>query len=124
MQDLIEILLLIGIPISAALFWSDSMRARERAITVCRLTCNNYGAQLLDQTVSLHRIRLHRDDRGRVRFHRSYRFDYSYDGTDRYRGNMVMLGAFSELIHIDPPQAPTTSTSSGEVWGHKSSGDT
>ncbi len=110
MRELIETLLLIGIPISLVLFWSDSMRARERAITVCRLTCENYGAQLLDQTVSVRRLRLRRDNRGRVRIHRTFSFDYSYNGADRLQGTMSMLGPYSDLIHIDPPQegaAPT-----------------
>ncbi len=107
MRDLIETILLFGTPLSAIFFWSDSMRARERAITVCRLTCKNYGAQLLDQTVSLRRIRLRRDSSGRIRFYRTYSFDYSYNGTDRFQGKMTMLGPYSDLIHIDPPQDPT-----------------
>ncbi len=103
MRELIETLLLVAVPLSVILFWFDSMRARERAVTVCRLTCKNYGAQLLDQTVSLHRLRLRRDSLGRVRFHRIYSFDYSYSGTDRYQGSVSMLGPYSDLIHIDPP---------------------
>ena len=94
--------LFIGIPLAVILFWSSSMRARERAITVCRLTCKSYGAQLLDQTVSLQRIRLRRDSQGVVRFYRTYGFDYSYNGIERNNGTLTMLGAYSDLIYIDP----------------------
>ncbi|MBT3198097.1 MAG: DUF3301 domain-containing protein [Gammaproteobacteria bacterium] len=106
MRELIDNLLLAGIPIAAVLFWFSSMRARERAVTVCRLTCKSYGAQLLDQTVSLYRIRLRRNSRGRLQFYRSYRFDYSYDGLQRMQGSLSMLGPYSDLIHLDPPDHP------------------
>ncbi len=104
MRELIETLLMIGTPVGIALFWYDSMKARERAITVCNLTCKNFGAQLLDQTVSLQKIGLRRNPRGRLQFHRSYRFDYSYHGDERHQGSVAMLGPYSELVHIDPPE--------------------
>lgn len=104
MRELIETLLMIGTPVLLTLFWYDSMKARERAITVCSLTCKNFGAQFLDQTVSLQKIGLRRNPRGRLQFRRSYRFDYSYHDTERYQGSIVMIGPYSELVHIDPPE--------------------
>ena len=102
MRELIETVLLFGAPIATIFFWFSSMQARERAITISKLTCENYGAQLLDQTVALKKIRLRRDKRGRIQFHRTYNFDYSYDGYDRQQGSVTMLGPLSELIQLDP----------------------
>lgn len=102
MRELLENLLLIGAPTLLLLFWYSSMRARERAITVCRLTCKNYGAQLLDQTVSLSRIRPSRDRQGRFQFERHYRFEYSYDGVERIYGEVTMHGPLSDLVELQP----------------------
>lgn len=102
MRELIENIALIGVPAIIVAFWFSSMRARERAITVCRLTCKNYGAQLLDQTVSLKKIGIGRDPRGRMQFERRYSFDYSYNGEDRIQGFISMKGPYSDLVKLDP----------------------
>ncbi len=102
MRELIENLLLVGTPALAVLFWFSSMRARERAITISRLTCENYGAQLLDQTVSLKRIGVERNSQGRLQFKRLYSFEYSYDGEDRIAGQVTMHGPYSKLIELQP----------------------
>ncbi|MBT3471988.1 MAG: DUF3301 domain-containing protein [Gammaproteobacteria bacterium] len=102
MRELIETIILIGLPAVTVLFWFSSMRARERAITVCRLTCKNYDAQLLDQTVSLKRIRPGRDPRGRMQLERLYCFDYSYDGIERMQGSITMKGPYSDLVNLEP----------------------
>ena len=85
------------------------MQARGRAVTVCRRTCENYGAQLLDQTVSLHRIGFSRSASGRLQFDRSYHFDYSYDGIDRLQGEVIMHGIHAELITLSPRPEPVES---------------
>ncbi len=102
MRELIETILMLSIPAAIVLFWHSSMRARERAITLCRLTCENYQAQLLDQTVSLKKIGLSRNRQGRLQFERCYSFDYSYDGIARLRGEVAMHGLRSDLIELEP----------------------
>lgn len=102
MRELIENLLLVSIPALCVLFWFSSMRARERAITISRLTCKNYGAQLLDQTVSLKKIQIERNSRGRLQFKRLYRFEYSYDGHERISGHVSMHGPYSDLVKLHP----------------------
>lgn len=102
MRELIENLFLVGIPALIVLFWFSSMRARERAITISRLTCKNYGAQLLDQTVSLKKIRIERNSRGRMQFKRLYSFEYSYDGEGRILGQVTMRGPYSDLVTLQP----------------------
>ncbi len=114
MTTLLENLLLIGLPLLLALFWHSSMRARERATTLARLTCDNYGAQLLDQTVALCHLGLSRNGAGHLQFKRNYRFDYSYDGEMRLQGEVVLHGLRSDLITLVPPGTVNPSDESSD----------
>jgi len=81
-------LLLIALAIWA---WMDALRARELAIRHGRELCRDAGVQLLDQTVSLKRLRIARRD-GLPAFVRRYGFEVSLDGSDRHRGHLDMNG--------------------------------
>jgi hypothetical protein len=81
-------------------FWVDTLRARERAIELCRALCEQRGLQLLDQTVALDRLTAARDRAGRVRLRRRYRFEFTRDGAVRDRGTIVMLGVVMESLDI------------------------
>jgi hypothetical protein len=85
-----------------AWFWSDSLRARERAIALCRDACNRRALQLLDETVALERLALQRDRDGRVRIRRRYRFEFTRDGAVRDTGTVVMLG--DRVVMLDLPE--------------------
>lgn len=71
--------------------WMDALSARELASHYSRRLCKEAGLQLLDQTVSLHRIGFTRVD-GRLALRRQYGFEVSFDGTDRHRGSINMQG--------------------------------
>lgn len=90
-------LLLLAIALAVWL-WMDALGARERAIRFGRQLCREAGVQLLDQTVSLTRIRIARVD-GWPTIVRRYGFDISLDGSDRHRGHLDLeghaLGAWS-----------------------------
>lgn len=86
----------------AALFWVDSLRARERALEAGRHACRRYGLQFLDETVSIARIRLRRDDEGRARIARTYTFEFTETGNTRRQGAIMMLGQQLSDIQMDP----------------------
>src|SRR5438034_1017645 len=72
--------------IVGALLWIDSLRARERAVEAGRSACARYDLQFLDETVSFARLRLARDEEGRLRIVRTYTFERSEErrvGKDR-----------------------------------------
>jgi hypothetical protein len=71
--------------------WMDALRAREQAIRHGHALCREAGVQLLDQTVSLKRLRLARRD-GLPTFVRRYGFEVSLDGSDRHRGHLDLAG--------------------------------
>ncbi|MDR2012478.1 MAG: DUF3301 domain-containing protein, partial [Rhodanobacter sp.] len=75
-------LLLLSI-VAAIWAWMDALAARERAIHHGRELCREAGVQLLDQTVSLSRLRIVRRD-GLPALLRRYSLDVSLDGSDRH----------------------------------------
>ena len=104
---------LIGILVLGALgwFWQNSLRASEAACVACRRLCDAYGYQFLDDTIALQRLRLSRSHRGHATFARQYGFEFSLNGTDRYRGTVALLGTTVQTVHLPPeiregPQAP------------------
>jgi len=98
MWETIAILLIAA----AALLWADSLRARERAVNAGRAACERYELQFLDDTVSFARMRLARDDDGRLRVARTYTFEFSDTGNNRRDGAIVMLGGKLQDLHFEP----------------------
>lgn len=88
--------------VAGALFWTDSLRARERALAAGRRACERYGVQLLDETVAFASLRLARDEDGRVRLKRTYRFEFSDTGDNRRHGAIVMLGPELADLQLEP----------------------
>jgi hypothetical protein len=88
--------------IAAVLFWVDSLRARERALSAGRNACERQALQFLDETVSFTRIRLARDDDGQVKISRTYTFEFSDTGNNRRHGAIVMLGGEVADLHMEP----------------------
>ena len=98
MWELAAILAIAG----GVLLWTDSLRARERAVRAGRSACERYDLQFLDDTVSFARIRLARNDEGELRIARTYTFEFSDTGNNRRQGAIVMLGAELQDLHLEP----------------------
>lgn len=95
------ILMIVG-AIGFAL-WNNARAAAERAEMLGREACRAANVQWLDQTVHASGIRLRRGHNGRLGFERSFRFDYSRDGSDRHVGRLVLRGG--ELVSFSGPIA-------------------
>ncbi|HUK04306.1 MAG TPA: DUF3301 domain-containing protein [Burkholderiales bacterium] len=83
-------------------FWIDTLRVREHALAAGRRACERYGVQLLDETVQFSRLRLARDEEGRLRLRRTYTFEFSETGDNRRHGAIVMLGAELQDLQLEP----------------------
>jgi hypothetical protein len=92
----------LALVLAALYLWMDSLRARERAVAAGREACKRYGVQLLDETVAFARLRLARDEAGRLRLRRTYVFEFSETGNNRRHGAIVMLGAQLEDLRLEP----------------------
>jgi hypothetical protein len=94
-------LLLLAAAMGAfAVFWHDTLGARDLANDAARETCASTGAALLDGTVAFDRLRLVRGDGGRIAFERTYLFDYSTDGVTRRQGFVVVCDRRVESIGL------------------------
>ena len=98
MGEAIAILLIAA----AALLWTDSLRARERAVRAGRDACSRYSLQFLDDTVSFARMRVARDSEGRLKIARTYTFEFSDTGNNRRDGAIVMLGGEVQDLRLEP----------------------
>lgn len=87
-------------------FWSASRAAAERAVRLGGEACQAAGVQLIDQTVHATGLRLRRGEDGRLGFERSFRFEYSEDGTDRHIARLVLQG--ERLVSFSGPVASTS----------------
>ena len=98
------ILLMIA---GAAVFawWNAARAAAERAEVVGRNACNAANVQWLDQSVHAIASRPCRLGNGRLGMERTFRFDYSYDGSDRQSGMLVLRGG--ELVSFKGPARAT-----------------
>lgn len=100
MGDLLWLTIIIG---AVVLFWSAARRAAERAEQLGRDACRAAGVQWLDQTVHADGLRLRRGEDGWLGFERSFRFEYSENGSDRHIGRLVLHG--HRLVGFSGPTA-------------------
>ena len=83
-------------------FWVDSLRAREAALVAGRAACERYDLLLLDDTVAMTRLRLARNEEGRLRVVRAYGFEFSDTGNNRRRGSISLVGSRAEDVAFEP----------------------
>ena len=88
-------------------FWADSLRARELALRASALACQRINMQLLDETVALRRLSVARNAEGRAMWRRTYRFEYTLDGSQRLRGSVIIRGRSVESVAIQSPDGAT-----------------
>jgi hypothetical protein len=83
-----------------SLHFLGAIRVRELAVQAVARASKQDDFQLLDQTVHIRRFSLSRDDTGRWRVWRQYRFDYSFDGVERRQGSVIMLGKQLQAVVV------------------------
>ncbi len=102
MRFSLEYVLLIAVLGIAGVHWWRSLAVRELAVTKARAHCEALGLQFLDGGAALRGIWLKRDRRGRPCIWRSYEFEFSATGGERYRGRITTLADRVEAIHLPP----------------------
>jgi hypothetical protein len=104
-MQLADITLLLFIALLVWL-WFDSTRSHELAIKLTSSLCLKHDVQLLDETVALRRLGISWPREG-LRLKRTYRFDYTIEGTERRTGSLVLLGSRLATYHVDSPSQET-----------------
>jgi len=98
MGDLFFITLLLFL----GYFWSDSLKAREIAFRAAKTYCQQMDVQLLDEYVALNGLWPRKDVAGKTRAWRSYQFEFSSTGNERYSGKVIMLGKRVLSVQLEP----------------------
>ena len=95
---------LFGLLLLTELFWlwMDSLKAREACLRESRAACAAEGLLLLDDTVAVDSIRPARDDEGRLRLKRVYKFEYSDTGNNRRTGAVTLVGDRVVTFYLGP----------------------
>ncbi|MGB0722933.1 MAG: DUF3301 domain-containing protein [Gammaproteobacteria bacterium] len=83
----------------AVAWWRSSTIARERVLAAVGRIVREQNVQLLDQTVTLQRIRPLRRSDGRLGLRWTYRFDFSAEGYDRHSGWAVFQEG--RIVHVE-----------------------
>ncbi len=99
MSEGVVILILLGI---VTWLWHWSRAAYENTLNVSRAICKEINVQFLDDSVSLTRLSVTfvRQDHS---IRRKYCFEFSTNGTDRSRGEVMLLGDRIEWVRINHP---------------------
>ncbi|MCB1841612.1 MAG: DUF3301 domain-containing protein [Halioglobus sp.] len=100
MGELVVMALLGGI----GLYAYSAIGVRELALRAVRAASQRDDFQWLDQAVHIQRVSLSRDAKGHWRVWRQYRFEYSYDGVQRSRGFVIMLGRQLQTVVVADPE--------------------
>ncbi len=82
-------------------YWWHSKGVKEIALNATRRHCIKLDLQLLDDSIALRGLWLKRDSLGKPRFWRSYVFEFSSQGDDRYHGRITLLGKRIESIDLE-----------------------
>lgn len=82
--------------------WWQSQQVKEVAHQHTRKQCKELELQLLDDNINLRGLWLKRDNEGKLRIWRSYNFEFSSTGDERYNGKVVMLGRTVTNFELAP----------------------
>ncbi len=95
-------LILIVLLLLLYLYWSDAQQTREIALRATRAHCQKMQVQMLDDYVALNALWLKKDGNGKLLPWRSYLFEFSSTGMERYNGRIIMLGRRIQSIRMEP----------------------
>ena len=95
-------IVLIGFICLAYGYWVNAQKAKEIALGTAKDHCLAMEVQMLDDYVALNGIRLKIDKLRKMQIQRSFLFEFSSTGYERYQGTVLMLGRRVESIYMEP----------------------
>lgn len=75
---------------------------KQYALSEVKAYCDKMDVQLLDEGIVLRGFWLKRDSHGRLKIWRSYLFEFSSTGDERYQGRIILLGMVIQQIQLQP----------------------
>jgi len=83
------------------LYWLSAQKVKEIAWAATRRRCHDMELQMLDGYIAYSKIALKKDDRDQWHIARTYLFEFSSTGAERYNGSISMLGRRVQTIQLD-----------------------
>ncbi|MDQ7091226.1 MAG: DUF3301 domain-containing protein [Methylococcales bacterium] len=93
---------LIGLLLFGFYFFSNALKARETALNAAKRHCQKLELQMLDECVALTAFWIKRNKKGQFEGWRSYSFEFSSTGLERYQGKLTLLGSTIIAIELEP----------------------
>ncbi len=98
--ELTDLFFLVFLIALCSYFWS-AQRIKEFAFRATKAHCQQMDVQLLDESIYLRGLWLKRDEEGKFRLWRSFNFEFTSTGDERYKGLIVLLGRRIQNIELD-----------------------
>ena len=95
-------IILICVMCLVYVYWFNAQKAKEIALGTAKDHCLAMEVQMLDGYVALNGIWLKRDKLRKMQLRRSFLFEFSSAGNERYNGTVLMLGCRVESIYMKP----------------------
>ena len=83
-------------------YWLRARDLKQLALVAASNHCKSLNLSLLDETVVLKRIKPMRSPEGKLALTRTYYFDFSSNGEDRYQGEISLAGKRILQIKLPP----------------------
>ena len=87
--------------VAGLFYWSKTMAIKEIAHKAAKRACGDANVLFLDDSVVAHKTRLRRNDYGRIKIYREYHFEFTTDGSQRYHGEIHLLGKHVKHVELD-----------------------
>ncbi len=84
------------------LYWQSTQKVKEIALAATIRYCHDLDLQMLDGYIAFNVFNIKRDNRGKLHIARTYQFEFSSTGAERYNGKVSMLGNRVESIQLEP----------------------
>ena len=111
-------IILIGVMCLAYGYWFNAQKTKEIALAAARNHCLAMAVQMLDDYVALNRLRLHKNKTGKIQLRRSFVFEFSSTGNERYNGTAFMLDRHIESIYMEPYRIEQTGNFDDDHYFH------
>jgi len=95
-------IVLIGLLLAASAYWFNFQSVKEIALHATRTHCRAMEVHMLDDYIAANGIWFRRDKHGKWQIQRTFLFEFSSTGADRYNGKITMLGQRVETIYMEP----------------------
>ena len=99
MNDLLTVFIIAMIAAFCALLWRGQ-GVHERAVLATRRFCKSQQLIFLDHTVALRKLRLKKDRENKLCIARTYQFEFTTTGEQRYTGTILMMGRKPDSIDV------------------------